>query len=137
MKWKRNHLIILLQAEKNLIHFMEGLFLERITYTARLNQERPSCAKDCNGRSNLNALFFIFLNSQIRNKSTICLFFRFDFVMPPAVPKSNDKRYQVTNEDTSSSLAPSPAKRPMNGFMLFAQKYRLQLIQQFPGRDNR
>jgi hypothetical protein len=57
--------------------------------------------------------------------------------MPPAVPKSNDKRYQVTNEDTPSSLAPSPAKRPMNGFMLFAQKYRLQLIQQFPGRDNR
>ncbi|KAK4003261.1 uncharacterized protein LOC116932046 [Daphnia magna] len=62
---------------------------------------------------------------------------RFDFVMPPAVPKSTEKRYQVTNEETSSSLAPSPAKRPMNGFMLFAQKYRLQLIQQFPGRDNR
>ena len=58
--------------------------------------------------------------------------------MPPAaVPKGNDKRYQVTNEETAINLAPSPAKRPMNGFMLFAQKYRLQLIQQFPGRDNR
>lgn len=57
--------------------------------------------------------------------------------MPPAVPKSNEKRYQVTSEETPTSLVPSPAKRPMNGFMLFAQKYRLQLIQQFPGRDNR
>ncbi len=57
--------------------------------------------------------------------------------MPPAVSKSNEKRYQVTSEEAATSLAPSPAKRPMNGFMLFAQKYRLQLIQQFPGRDNR
>lgn len=65
------------------------------------------------------------------------LYSRFDFVMPPAVPKSSDKRYHVSSEETASSLVPSPAKRPMNGFMLFAQKYRLQLIQQFPGRDNR
>ena len=28
-------------------------------------------------------------------------------------------------------------KRPMNGFMLFAKKYRLELIQQHPGKDNR
>lgn len=55
----------------------------------------------------------------------------------PAVAKSGDKRFQVTSEETVANLVPSPAKRPMNGFMLFAQKYRLQLIQQFPGRDNR
>jgi len=53
---------------------------------------------------------------------------RFDFVMPTV--RSTDKRF---GEET----CPTPAKRPMNGFMLFAQKYRLQLIQQFPGRDNR
>merc|ERR1711894_328863 len=28
-------------------------------------------------------------------------------------------------------------KRPMNGFMLFAKKYRLELIQQHPGKDSR
>jgi hypothetical protein len=28
-------------------------------------------------------------------------------------------------------------KRPMNGFMLFAKKFRLELIQQHPGKDNR
>jgi hypothetical protein len=32
---------------------------------------------------------------------------------------------------------PDRAKRPMNGFMLFAKKYRLELIQQHPGKDNR
>jgi hypothetical protein len=50
MKWKKNRLIILLQAEKNLTHFMEGPFLGRITYTPSLNQEHPNCAKDCNGK---------------------------------------------------------------------------------------
>jgi len=55
--------------------------------------------------------------------------------MPSA--RNTEKRYQVNGEETVNSLAPLPAKRPMNGFMLFAQKYRLQLIQQFPGRDNR
>ena len=32
---------------------------------------------------------------------------------------------------------PEKPKRPMNGFMLFAKKYRLELIQQHPGKDNR
>ena len=32
---------------------------------------------------------------------------------------------------------PDKPKRPMNGFMLFAKKYRLELIQQHPGKDNR
>ncbi len=37
-------------------------------------------------------------------------------------------------EDAKDSSKP---KRPMNGFMLFAKKYRLELIQQHPGKDNR
>lgn len=53
---------------------------------------------------------------------------RFDFVMPTV--RNTEKRF-------GDETCPTPAKRPMNGFMLFAQKYRLQLIQQFPGRDNR
>eukprot|EP00095_Tigriopus_kingsejongensis_P007270 maker-scaffold144_size312663-snap-gene-1.14 protein:Tk07270 transcript:maker-scaffold144_size312663-snap-gene-1.14-mRNA-1 annotation:"PREDICTED: uncharacterized protein LOC100375095" len=32
---------------------------------------------------------------------------------------------------------PDKPKRPMNGFMLFAKKFRLELIQQHPGKDNR
>jgi len=63
---------------------------------------------------------------------------RFDFVIPS--PKSKEKRFcvSVSEEPTTAGVPPPPtAKRPMNGFMLFAQKYRLQLIQQFPGRDNR
>ena len=65
-------------------------------------------------------------------------YYRFDFVIPS--PKSKEKRFcvSVSEEPTTAGVPPPPtAKRPMNGFMLFAQKYRLQLIQQFPGRDNR
>ena len=32
---------------------------------------------------------------------------------------------------------PAKPKRPMNGFMLFAKKYRVELINQHPGKDNR
>jgi len=42
--------------------------------------------------------------------------------MSPAKKKVND---------------PDKPKRPMNGFMLFAKKFRLELIQQHPGKDNR
>ena len=28
-------------------------------------------------------------------------------------------------------------RRPMNGFMLFAKKMRVELTKQFPGKDNR
>uniref|UniRef100_T1JHA4 HMG box domain-containing protein n=1 Tax=Strigamia maritima TaxID=126957 RepID=T1JHA4_STRMM len=31
----------------------------------------------------------------------------------------------------------SRSKRPMNAFMLFAQKFRLEYTQQYPGKDNR
>ena len=42
--------------------------------------------------------------------------------MSPARKKAND---------------PDKPKRPMNGFMLFAKKFRLELIQAHPGKDNR
>ena len=29
------------------------------------------------------------------------------------------------------------AKRPMNAFMLFAKRYRLEITQKHPGKDNR
>jgi len=61
------------------------------------------------------------------------------------VPTSTVGRETVMK---GSPPPPSPAKikkekdcdkpkRPMNGFMLFAKKYRLELIQQHPGKDNR
>jgi len=34
-------------------------------------------------------------------------------------------------------LDPNRPKRPMNAFMLFAKKHRLELIQKHPGKDNR
>ena len=87
-------------------------------------------------------------------------FQRFDFVIPGARNNHHQEKQSSSycpsssyspcpcpsvNDETSlpqlasvpASGQPPPAKRPMNGFMLFAQKYRLQLIQQFPGRDNR
>ena len=38
---------------------------------------------------------------------------------------------------TKKEKDPNKPKRPMNGFMLFAKKYRLELIQMHPGKDNR
>jgi hypothetical protein len=35
------------------------------------------------------------------------------------------------------ALDPNRPKRPMNAFMLFAKKHRLELIQKHPGKDNR
>lgn len=62
-----------------------------------------------------------------------------------AVPHSAPPTSSATKH---SPPPPSPAKvkkekdcdkpkRPMNGFMLFAKKYRLELIQKHPGKDNR
>ena len=46
---------------------------------------------------------------------------------PPISPARKKEKEQGTEKP----------KRPMNGFMLFAKKYRLELIQQHPGKDNR
>ncbi|KAM4711833.1 HMG box-containing protein 1-like isoform 2-T2 [Anableps anableps] len=37
----------------------------------------------------------------------------------------------------SSSASPSKCKRPMNAFMLFAKKFRVEYTQMYPGKDNR
>lgn len=44
---------------------------------------------------------------------------------PPTTPTR--KSQEVTDKP----------KRPMNAFMLFAKRYRLELIQTNPGKDNR
>lgn len=38
---------------------------------------------------------------------------------------------------TASSATPTKCKRPMNAFMLFAKKYRVEYTQMYPGKDNR
>ena len=48
--------------------------------------------------------------------------------MSPPISPARKKEKEQGNEKP---------KRPMNGFMLFAKKYRLELIQQHPGKDNR
>ncbi|NXY90997.1 HBP1 protein, partial [Alcedo cyanopectus] len=37
----------------------------------------------------------------------------------------------------ASAASPSKCKRPMNAFMLFAKKYRVEYTQMYPGKDNR
>ncbi|XP_068614362.1 HMG box-containing protein 1-like [Brachionichthys hirsutus] len=38
---------------------------------------------------------------------------------------------------TASGAMPTKCKRPMNAFMLFAKKYRVEYTQMYPGKDNR
>lgn len=38
---------------------------------------------------------------------------------------------------TVSAASPNKCKRPMNAFMLFAKKYRIEYTQMYPGKDNR
>lgn len=38
---------------------------------------------------------------------------------------------------TASGATPTKCKRPMNAFMLFAKKYRVEYTQMYPGKDNR
>lgn len=82
-------------------------------------------------------------------------FRRFDFEDPTSPlmqlgsggSRSNEAKLAKIKGHAHSPPPSSPAKkkekdvdkpkRPMNGFMLFAKKYRLELIQQHPGKDNR
>ena len=52
----------------------------------------------------------------------------------PVNSKMSPPSSPATKKEKDNSDKP---KRPMNGFMLFAKKYRLELIQQHPGKDNR
>ena len=57
-------------------------------------------------------------------------------ISPPMSPAKKEKGSSGSGSN-SSTKDPDKPKRPMNGFMLFAKKYRLELIQQHPGKDNR
>uniref|UniRef100_A0A3Q2ZCP8 HMG box-containing protein 1 n=1 Tax=Kryptolebias marmoratus TaxID=37003 RepID=A0A3Q2ZCP8_KRYMA len=53
-------------------------------------------------------------------------------VTPPPPPKNQPVRAQG-----GSGAAPSKCKRPMNAFMLFAKRFRVEYTQMHPGKDNR
>ncbi|XP_062847541.1 HMG box-containing protein 1 isoform X2 [Trichomycterus rosablanca] len=49
-------------------------------------------------------------------------------------PSSKSHR---SHSSGSSGSTPTKCKRPMNAFMLFAKKYRVEFTQMYPGKDNR
>lgn len=49
---------------------------------------------------------------------------------PPHAPSSPER-------SPTKSTETSKGKRPMNGFMLFAKRYRMEYMQLYPGKDNR
>ncbi|KAM3588077.1 uncharacterized protein V6R79_020732 [Siganus canaliculatus] len=44
---------------------------------------------------------------------------------------------QHANTPGSNPVTPTKCKRPMNAFMLFAKKFRVEYTQMYPGKDNR
>lgn len=50
---------------------------------------------------------------------------------------SMSKSSRGHNSGTASGATPTKCKRPMNAFMLFAKKYRVEYTQMYPGKDNR
>lgn len=49
-------------------------------------------------------------------------------------PSGKSQRSQASG---TSVATPTKCKRPMNAFMLFAKKYRVEYTQMYPGKDNR
>nr|XP_060634361.1 HMG box-containing protein 1 isoform X2 [Anolis sagrei ordinatus] len=47
------------------------------------------------------------------------------------------KSHSSGTATTVSATSPNKCKRPMNAFMLFAKKYRVEYTQMYPGKDNR
>nr|XP_020668736.1 HMG box-containing protein 1 isoform X1 [Pogona vitticeps]XP_020668737.1 HMG box-containing protein 1 isoform X2 [Pogona vitticeps] len=47
------------------------------------------------------------------------------------------KSHSSGTASTVSPNSPNKCKRPMNAFMLFAKKYRVEYTQMYPGKDNR
>ncbi|KAM6960848.1 HMG box-containing protein 1 [Aplochiton taeniatus] len=47
------------------------------------------------------------------------------------------KSHRSHTSGAVSSATPVKSKRPMNAFMLFAKKYRVEYTQMYPGKDNR
>ncbi|XP_035281176.1 HMG box-containing protein 1-like isoform X1 [Anguilla anguilla] len=57
---------------------------------------------------------------------------------PPGPSQSpHGKASRSHTSGTASSATPTKCKRPMNAFMLFAKKYRVEYTQMYPGKDNR
>ncbi|XP_070710092.1 HMG box-containing protein 1-like [Pempheris klunzingeri] len=52
-------------------------------------------------------------------------------------PRQKPKRSQHGSAAGSGNATPTKCKRPMNAFMLFAKKFRVEYTQMFPGKDNR
>ncbi|KAL1463022.1 hypothetical protein WDU94_014814, partial [Cyamophila willieti] len=59
--------------------------------------------------------------------------FAFPILSPPTTPTHKDTHHPSSGGGGGSSDKP---KRPMNAFMLFAKQFRLELIQNNPGKDN-
>ncbi|KAI3366927.1 hypothetical protein L3Q82_009578, partial [Scortum barcoo] len=52
-------------------------------------------------------------------------------------PRQKPNKSQHTSTAGSNSTGPIRCKRPMNAFMLFAKKFRVEYTQMYPGKDNR
>ncbi|KAK7065432.1 hypothetical protein SK128_007544 [Halocaridina rubra] len=59
------------------------------------------------------------------------------FLSPPASPSKKNRERGGGGGTGGLGEGGVRARRPMNGFMLFAKHHRLKLIQQYPGKDNR
>ncbi|XP_077979756.1 HMG box-containing protein 1-like [Glandiceps talaboti] len=64
---------------------------------------------------------------------------RRDLEMSPRSPGSPSKTGSPTSphKQKKHKVEPNRGKRPMNAFMLFAKKFRLEYTQLYPGKDNR
>lgn len=56
--------------------------------------------------------------------------------LPSRSPIKISKK-KLADKHAGLKAANSKAKRPMNAFMLFAKKFRLEYTQMYPGKDNR
>ncbi|XP_078137514.1 HMG box-containing protein 1-like [Sander vitreus] len=52
-------------------------------------------------------------------------------------PRQKPTKSQQASTAGSNNATPNRCKRPMNAFMLFAKKFRVEYTQMYPGKDNR
>lgn len=52
-------------------------------------------------------------------------------------PRQKPTKSQQASTAGSNNAIPTKCKRPMNAFMLFAKKFRVEYTQMYPGKDNR
>ncbi|XP_046890392.1 HMG box-containing protein 1 [Hypomesus transpacificus] len=60
-----------------------------------------------------------------------------DLEVPGSSNSSSSKSNRSLSSGTTGGATPVKCKRPMNAFMLFAKKYRVEYTQMYPGKDNR